>query len=336
MQTSTVQLQNQIGVGTQKQAEYHGPVLSFRRPGDSATLGVWWWSLKGICGSAHGVHTDVLLDMLYQNNVSEIYLELGGMEKDAPAVWQQGEPIGFLQVREFVKKCSKLDIEVVALTGAARCEVIEWIDPQRGYPEMIRFVSNIADYNRLAGDSERIGGIHLDVEPHTVADWEEKRPRYLQQMADFTIAASKLCCENGLNLAYDLFGGLRETDMVTVCGEILNILDVMTKYCQTIGVMSYSNSAEGQFAFGARRYLNYAKKNNCRLVVGCETMSPDEAAGIPPSITYSTKDVPFFIKEQQKLRQMLEETNYPNFGAAVHHIYTFYHFMTGTKEKKSK
>lgn len=69
--------------------------------------------------------------------------------------------------------------------------------------------------------------------------------------------------------------------------------------------------------------LAYAKKNNCRLIAGTETIKIT-----PTNITYYYSGKDKLIAEQGVLRQKLDGTGYNTFGGAIHHVYSWYELMT--------
>lgn len=311
---------------------YKGPVIAFREPGESVTLGVWWWVLRGITEPVNGVSVDMILDMLIANNVSEIYLDVskmvpleeeiaqGGLSKDDLA----GGLVSERYVRGFIKKCSKYGIRVAALTGAAGDAVLRWLDPSKNYYYIKSFVEKIAVYNHTAASDERFYSVHLDVEPHTMSNWEKNRSRYTQWLADFAVVARKECDKYGLELEYDVYSWFREDDIVKdPDGNDVNIIDLMTSQCHALGIMSYYNTAAGQYDRATNTELAYAKKNNCRLIAGTETIQIS-----PSSITYFYSGKNKLVAEQAKLRALFDASGYDKFGGAIHHVYSLYALMT--------
>ena len=69
--------------------------------------------------------------------------------------------------------------------------------------------------------------------------------------------------------------------------------------------------------------LAYAKKNNCRLIAGTETIKIT-----PTNITYYYSGKDKLVTEQGVLRQKLDGTGYNKLGGAIHHVYSWYELMT--------
>ena len=312
---------------------YKGPTVGFRESGDTATLGTWWWDLSGIVRPVNGVSVDMILDMLIANNVTEIYLDVGKMipwseEKAQGGLSEDDVAAGMVsesQVRGFVKKCNQYGIRVAALTGASGESVLRWIDPDKKYYSLKTFAEKIAEYQSHAAADEKIYAIHLDVEPHTMGSkWSSNRAKYTQWMADMVVEARKQCDAVGVQLEYDIWSWFTESDTVTdPSGAKVNILELMTKQCHSLGIMSYFNTGAGQYDRATDLELAYAKKNGCRLIAGTETIQIT-----PTNITYYYSGKDKLIKEQGVLRSKLDAAGYDKVGGAIHHVYSWYALMT--------
>ena len=310
---------------------YKGPVVNFRSDGDATTLGVWWWTLNGIVQPVDGVGVDTILDMLIANHVTEIYLDVSKMMPWDEEVAQGGltdddKASGLVSeayVRGFVKKCGKYGIRVAALTGASGDSVLRWLDPQYKFYTIHDFIDKIAAYQSRVAADERFYGIHLDIEPHTMDSWDAKRSTYIQWMADMVTEARARCDQSGLQLEYDIWSWFTGNDTVTdKSGARVNIVDLMTAKCQALGIMSYYNTGAGQFDRATDLELAYAKKNNCRLIAGTETIKIT-----PNNITYFYSGKDQLIAQQGILRSLMDNSGYAKFGGAIHHVYSWYKLM---------
>lgn len=293
--------------------------------GERASIGTWWWFLHGIFETTGGLSPEEAFEMLLKNHVTEIYLDVSGMYSDGEL---DGDPkaASFDQVRAFIKKCCKHDITVSALTGASRDRVRLWIDPQYEYKNVKGFFDKIEFYNATSEPDERFSGIHIDVEPHSISDFPEKRKEYFNQYAQMMKYASDRAHESGLKMETDVCGALIEEDKVTIDGKEMSLLDALFSSCDTVVVMAYRHKAEKQMDFGTNRYLPYAKKYGKSLFVGCETLPPCddlEIDDIPPSITYYTVGRKKMVEEVSKLQNLLFDTKVPGVGVSVHHVHSW-------------
>ena len=288
-------------------------------------IGTWWWTLCGIHQTTRGAAPEDILRLLAENHVTEIYLDVSGMHPDD----KPGDPYGatFSQVRAFAAACHDRGIRLSALTGCSRNHVVKWLDRTRGYPEIMDFLSLVEAYNDSVDETERFSAVHLDVEPHSADRFLTERAEMLQLFADAMLHAAKCCHDKRLNVETDVCGGFFDTDVVTVNGKQVPIMDALFEACDTITVMAYRREAERQMEFGTRRYLPYAVKHGKRLVVGCETMKPEydlDVDDIPKEITYGSVGRDAMLREIDRLQHLLLETSAPNAGIAIHHVYSWY------------
>lgn len=318
---------------------YTGPTVSFRQSDeDTARFGLWVWDTRVIIGeSASGaeLNCDVLLDMMLQNGINHVYLHLGGMQDLRSLEYDNGETyegmVSEMMVRGFIKKCYGYGIRVSALVDGAGESAGRYFgfDGETTYGNAKQYLASIASFNSRAKDeSERFCGIQYDVEP----DWNgfDGRAANVQYAANFFTYIRQLYDIYDLELDFCINAWTKESDMVVdEDGNVVNMLDVLTKKCDTLTVMSYRPSASEQFDIGSLE-LEYGNKNGCLVVLGSETMSPDDLSISDRKITYWRYGIAKMSEEQTKLRQMMADAGYEKVGGAIHHAECFYAM---TKEK---
>lgn len=322
--------------GTYYTSKY--PVFEFRKKDDSKPFATWWWFLHRIVApDENGVSVDMALDMLIANNVNEIYLDIGAMvpweiEYEQGGLAESDDAnnlVSELAVRGFVKKCNKYGIRVAALGGSSLDEVVTWLDPQYKMVHMKNLISKVEAYNANCAEDEKFYGVHLDVEPFTESKYGENRELRNQWTADLILAASDECKRIGVELGWDIWAWTdAEKDMVTDRdGKKVNILELYTRECSTLCIMAYTNTAEAQYDRGTDLELQYAKKNNCTLIVASELTKCT-----PASTTYYFSTLNHTLENCKKLRSIIDNGEYQNMGGAMHHLGSFWQFMT--KERK--
>lgn len=309
------------------------PVLQFRQEGDQVVFGTWWWYLHRIVApDDNGLSVDMALDMLIANHIDEIYLDIGAMvpweiEEEQGGLSESDDAndlVSELAVRGFVKKCSQHGIRVAALGGSSEDAVVTWLDPQYEMIHMKNLVSKVEAYNANAAEDEKFYGVHLDVEPFTESQYGANRDLRNQWTADLIIAARQECDRIGVELGWDIWAWTAETDMVTnQYGEKVNILDVYARECDTLCIMAYTNTAEGQYERGTDLELAYAQKYDCTLIVATEHSKIS-----PASTTYYYSTMQQTLESCQKLRRLIDAGAYHNMGGAIHHVASFWQYMT--------
>lgn len=294
-------------------------------------MGVWMWDSRIIIGqdpATPGVTCDEMLDMLIQNGVTEIYLTVRadsyyGIED---LIESGGEvPDGMvseMMLRGFIKKCSKFGIKVSKLEVIVGVPGLARFMPSENKSEEYYWTKQqylwLADFNsRAAGEDEKLIGLHIDCE----ASWDDYGDpvENVQNFTDWLITMTRYAGEYDMTLGLDLLAGFytRSAFMVTdETGATVPLMDVITRQCPSLTLMSYSYSNSKQFD-GVRRELEYAKKNGCTLIVAAETGIPSQDNERP--ITYWSLDYPRFKEQQKKLCKKLKESGLEHYGIAIHY-----------------
>ena len=315
-----------IGKDFAKGSLYNGPVLQYRKAGDKATLGVWWWSIQNLVQPADGVSVDQILDCLLMSNVTEIYLCLNGMLPWSEQQAQGGEldegMISEADVRGFVSKCTKLGLRVAALGGSTN-----WVQESDKGMGLYNFMDKVNEYQTHAKEDEKLYGVHLDVEPHTLDDFEMKRSYYCQLLANLTADAAEYAKSMNLLLEWDIYSYFENNDIISdpVTGQNSTMLDVMFTYCDTVTVMTYYNNGLAQFERGQLE-AEHAKKHGKKVVLSSETIRIS-----PSSVSYYVPGKAVLVTESEVLRKKTEETGHDKYGFAVHHAVSFYALMMREK-----
>lgn len=271
--------------------------IDFRKQDDPDTLGVWWWQVGTI------KYSDNMMTFLKNNTVSEIYLCIDGMGKE------QSSKATFEDVRAFVKKAGTMGIRVAALTGDYR-----WINPDNTGFE--RYVEKFNDYQDEAADDEKFYSMHLDVEPHQHPEFKtgaEGRAKVMQLFADFVVnKAVPAAKEAKTILEWDIPFWM--TDIVKDSdGSEIVLAEMMAKYCDTLGIMSYRDTAE-KILDVSKEEIEYAKKYDCKIILGAETKSSEGDA-----VSFMEEGKAVMVAELEKVHKGLKETvSDTSFGLAIH------------------
>ncbi len=277
--------------------------MNFRQPGDTNTLGVWWWNVS----SVKTAKADTYLNFCQQNKVSEIYLCIDGM--------QASSGTSYADVRAFVKKAGSKGMRVAALTGD-----VSWINP--GNTGFQKYVSKFNAYQKAAAKDEQFYAMHLDVEPHQHSDFrdgDDGRAKVMQWFADFVVdQAVPAAKAAGTLLEWDIPFWM--TDLVRDQNDRSIVLaELMARECDTIAVMSYRDTARAMWDVG-KEEVAYAKKYGHKVILGAETKSSEG-----DNVSYMEEGKAVMVSELTKLNDMLLE-NVPDrqFGLAIHQIDNWY------------
>lgn len=284
-------------------AETKKTTVDFRKAGDKDTLGTWWWQVDQVKTG------DSLLTFLQKNAVSEIYLCIDGMSSDA-----NGKTT-FADVRAFVKKAESMGMRVAALTGE-----YTWIEPDNtGFQA---YADKFNAYQAAAAADEKFYSMHLDVEPHQHPDFktgDAGRAKVMQWFADFVVKKAVPAAKStGTLLEWDIPFWM--TDVVKDAnGGSIVLAELMAKYCDTIAIMAYRDTAI-QMLDVSREEIAYAKKYNHKVILGCETKSSEG-----DSVSFMEEGKAVMIRELAKVHESLKNSIPDgNFGLAIHQASVWY------------
>mgnify|MGYP001142228490 FL=1 len=146
----------------------------------SGTLGTWIWNIRSISKA------DEVIAFLKSKGVSEAYLAYHPQTPHA-------------EYRNFVRQCSLSRIRVAPI-GADAAWILE-----RGAREFRQFLDWFREYQAGCGSvEEKFYGIHFDVEPHQLAEWETQTAFVVERYKEFVLAAERFCREENVLLEVDI------------------------------------------------------------------------------------------------------------------------------------
>ncbi|EHQ62364.1 hypothetical protein PDENDC454_10750 [Paenibacillus dendritiformis C454] len=187
---------------------------------DEPQQATWVWQAERIVSDP-----EQLLSFAKNNQIDVMYLHI---HPDVPES----------AYRQFVRQAAKEGIEVHALAG----------DPTWALPEyrgrMMDFLHKIQHYNAQAAEDERFRGIHLDIEPYVLPQWEEDANEIIHAWMDnldvFLEAGRK---EGSLEFGVDIpvwFDGYAGTDPsdASLTESVMKRFDYTT-------LMAYRHELEG-------------------------------------------------------------------------------------------
>lgn len=221
-------------------------------PGETLGLFVWADDLA--------TRRDAILDLAEGAGVTEIYLHAnlfyaGDLGADVLADW----------IRAAERRC----IGVELLFGNAR-----WILPA-GQHEVTDRVAWAASFADAHGDA-RPRGLHFDLEPQQLAEWDvmADRPMLLGALVDVLEAATPTAETAGLPLSVDVGFFLDGYD-VTRGGRTRPASEWVTDAVSRLVVMDYRDSAESMGHGGiislAQTEVDYATSQGTPVVLAVET-----------------------------------------------------------------
>lgn len=265
-------------------------VCDFTKDGKPVTFGTWVWSRKEI------ERPDSVLQFLTLNGVNEIYL-----------VYDPQTAIE--KYRQFVVK-STADNVRVSLIGADA----NWVLP-RGYAKRNDFFAFYENYQASAAPNEKLYGMHMDIEPHQLIEWQQDNPGTVKAYCDFVMLARVVAGRTISLLELDIPCWFDNFVCKDTNDESINLIEFCIRHADTTLFMSYRDSGRGAVDF-ARTGLAMSEKYSKKISLGFETGHIYEES----NITFDHLGTVPLCRELCNLRHILKtEYNVPAVGYAVHH-----------------
>jgi|GEM_PF-221707 len=130
-------------------------VNPFKTPAFTAT---WIWNGKLI-----SEEKEEILAFAEQNGVDLLYLHI------------EQEPLDAEEYRSFIKEAGAKGIKVDALAGDPAWSL------ESNRESITEFMEWVGNYNRSVQAEERFHGVHVDIEPHVLPDWNENKEDIIDQ-----------------------------------------------------------------------------------------------------------------------------------------------------------
>jgi hypothetical protein len=179
--------------------------------------------------------------------------------------------------RQLVRRLHREGLHVYALLGSAYLNTEEYVLPERRQVALTMF-QRVLSYNALVDPDERFDGVNLDIEPHILDQWSERKNQLLLQFLDLGQAFMRLKKESGQSLLvgpaipFWLDGIELEWNGKNkpVSEHVIDIYDY-------VALMDYRNHAAGGDGLisHAEDEMAYAGRHSRKVVIGVE-VTPNE------------------------------------------------------------
>ncbi|GIO31242.1 MULTISPECIES: hypothetical protein [Paenibacillus] len=215
---------------------------------DSPSKGVkatWVWQTELI--EDGGEH---LLDFAHKEGINLIYLQIN---RDLPKETYE----------TFVRRAHEGNVAVHAMGGDPRWALPKYLDRMLGLAEWTM------DYNAVAPPESRFDGIHLDIEPYVLPQWEEDPNAVIQTWESNLTAFLGKTSGSGLELGIDIpfwFDGYSTSE-----GGSLN--EWLMRQFDHITVLAYRNEIDSDYGIIplSRDELDLGDRLGKKVLIGVNT-----------------------------------------------------------------
>lgn len=260
---------------------------------DAPRRGTWLWQSSWVV-----TEPDQILSFAKEQGVNLLYLKIDPTKKAA-------------YYQPFIKKARAAGIEIEALGGKAN-----W-----GLKENRNQILDLADwvikYNQTVMSSETISGIHLDIEPYTLAEWkgDQQQDVIRQWMGNVEAYVEYIKRNSSLQVNSDIPFWLGKTpipnDPDTSLGKWL-----ISKH-DAVTVMAYRDHAEGSNSISTivPQVMTDADALGTKVLIGVETNKSNEG----DFVTFYEEGKAYMEEELSKLPKLM--SSYSSYSGVVVHSY---------------
>ncbi|MBM7572970.1 hypothetical protein [Aquibacillus albus] len=214
--------------------------------------------------------------------------------------------------QSFIKRASEEDIEVYALGGDPNWALT------KNQKSLNEFVSIVKGYNRQVTEEEMFQGIHVDIEPYLLPDWENNNDEIINQWINNIKHLTKQAkFGTELNISGDFPFWI---DEVKIPGESQSVGEWMISKLDSITIMAYRDYTDGKngIRWISSPLVEQAANHNKSVVVGVNVIKTSEGSHT------TFYDTPPRVMEQE-LRLLKEHfSGHPGFGGIAVHDYSYW------------
>jgi hypothetical protein len=223
-------------------------------------------------------------------------------------------------------------MQVHALLGSWPLHTERYIFPENR-EVALQMVQRVLDYNRQAAPLARFDGINLDIEPHVLADWSERREVYLQMFISVSEAwmALKRQANQSLQIGPAMAFWLDGIE-VTHGGQRKPASEHLQDIYDHVVLMDYRDHALGPDGIlsHAQNELDYGRQIGKPVFLGIET-SPNEIR----KLTFYDKTPAEMAQELGIVRRSLAG-NAAFAGFVVHHYASYRQWLGRATAKRAR
>jgi hypothetical protein len=252
------------------------------------TLTTWLWDTSLIVKEQESV-----LDFLKKEKVAVLYLQIDKkLDKE--------------YYKKFISSAKDLDISIYALDGRP-----EFIYPAKSEYQL--FFDWLKEYQSSVSTDEKFQGIHLDVEPYLLENWENNITSTILAYQTFILNSTQKSHSQNLNIGFDMPFWFDSIDYDNKYGKG-NLAEFVIKNSDETTLMSYRNVSTEIIEI-SQNEIEFADTYEKKVHIGIETLPSEEG----DFITFYEENYNTMIKEIEEVNSFFSSSKFFN-GIAIHEI----------------
>jgi hypothetical protein len=244
-------------------------------PASAAQRAIWIWEQASYDLVRDRAVGDAAIRFLRSKRIGTIYLYADALQGEnllttQPALYQR-----------FIAQAHRRNLRTYALLGSVFLHTEGVILPDRR-GEALEMFERVLAYNAASRPGERFDGVNLDIEPHILDQWPERKLELLGQFLDLGQALMDLKRRSGQSLDVGpaipfWFDGIEVAwhgKTAAVSAHVLDIYD----YAALMDYRDHATGSDGLVSNAADE-MDYARRAHKRIVLGVD-VSPDEISKV--------------------------------------------------------
>ena len=264
---------------------------------------MWLWKLDPV--TSQQVRDD-LFTFCRDTAITHIYLFLG----EAPIM--QSSPAYLDQLAEFLTQARQHGITIDALTGNPLWALRE------NHQVLLEWIGSFLAYNAKRPEHARIDGVHLDVEPYLLQQWEQEKASLKQQYIEL-MQKCRTLIDGARQPLFEL--GIAIPIFYDREGDFERQVLQYVSYC---GLMDYYDAAV-DIIEKAMPHITLASQMQRRMVIGVETQDLVQMGQGKRRNTFHEEG---WEEMERELAAVAKEfASEPGFGGVAIHAYESYRLL---------
>lgn len=263
---------------------------------DSKVKATWIWDLKEIEGS---IEENIAFAKEQEVTLIYLHVSLKGLDEK--------------RVQAFVEEASENDIQVYALGGDPNWAL------RKNQESLSTFMSIVKDYNQKVSGEARFKGVHMDIEPYLLPEWESNKKNVITQwMNNVTLLRKEAKQgEQDLQLSGDFPFWVNDLE---VPGKNQHLSEWMLDQLDSMTIMAYRDYSEGKNGIKhiASPLVEEAANQGKSVVIAVNVIKTDEGS-------YTTfYDSPPKQMEQELSGLSQSFSGHPGYAGIAIHDYSYW------------
>jgi len=215
----------------------------------------WVWAKYIEDNVKDSASVKTFLDNVEEQNVNVIYLCF--------------DPSNFGITKEILKQAGDRNISIYWCNG----------DPGfiLGTEAIYNYMDEVNAYNVTVDEKYRVKGMHYDIEPYALSDYEDNKEKYDKMYVDFARLAYTYSRKLGLEVEYDIhchYNNRKDHNFTDDDGTTKNVGEEMAKYSDQLVLMDYFQdiapiyNAIANEDDGSKNWMDIIAENNKNLIIG--------------------------------------------------------------------